>query len=278
MKGISRLRFYYGIARGALSRAARGGFTRTEKLVEHAYSDNYANETNEDFMLKVAPHFAWGKPALYPVVEHKKFLLRLFADKLISFGTETVLELGSGRGFNLLALALLCPRLNALCGIELSAEGVAVARKNTAHPPLHLLQHLTGMSESLIQKRLKEVRFEFTQGSITALPFADRSFDAVFSNSVIEQIPRDYPQVFAEARRVSRVVGIFSDPFSEAQGWNIFYRFYLKNIDYFCATYRVAEDAGWRVFQFEIPPLQKAVFNTGMLTVVHAPAKKILNR
>lgn len=234
------------------------------------YGGNYMRETNEAFMYKQALAYERGKPVTRSVLEYKRALLQRFADKLNASGSESVLEFGSGRGFNLLALAVLCPRLKILQGIDLTKEGVACARQNFNEPPFAILESLTGASRDAIKKRLAEVALSAVEGSITALPFDDGSFDAVFSNSVIEQIPRDYPSVFKEAHRVAKTIGIFSEPFAEAQGLNVFYRLYLKNIDYFCASYRVVEDAGWRITHFEIPQLQKAVFNTGVLTVLHA--------
>lgn len=229
------------------------------------YGGNYTRLSNEAFMRKQALVYEGRTPVWRSVLEYKKILLRRFADTINASGVESILELGSGRGFNLLALSIMCPHLNILQGIELTAEGVSVACRNLADPPRALLQELTGADDDDIQKRLASVSLSVAAGSITALPFQDRSYDAVFSNSVIEQIPRDYPRVFSEAFRVARRLGIFSEPFSEAQGWNVFYRLYLKNIDYFSASYRVVENAGWRVSRFEIPFVQKAEFRTGFL-------------
>jgi len=97
------------------------------------------------------------------------------------------------------------------------------------------------------------------------LPFSDSSFDAVFSNSVIEQIPKEYPKVFSECFRVARSVGIWSEPFAEAQGLNIFYRLYLKNIDYFRASYKEVLNSGWKFISFVVPDIQKKMFKTGFL-------------
>ncbi|MDO8510303.1 MAG: class I SAM-dependent methyltransferase [bacterium] len=241
-------------------------FRRTEAVVSHDYARNYLRETNESFMYKEVPVIKNGKRMLYPVIEHKRFLHQLYAGKIRSLGAKSLLELGSGRGFNVLSLALLCPNLTMIRGVELTKEGVDVARENLKNPPIKILEHLTELNETEMRKRLKEIDIEFVQGTARLLPFYDGSFDVVMSNSVIEQIPNDYGDVFKEAYRVSKGAGIFGEPFKEAQGRDIFRQMYLKNIDYFRYSYKVTEEAGWKIFEFAIPPIQKFHFNTGVLT------------
>lgn len=264
---LARLKFFYHIFRGMFSRLmhVRAHARRHPSAVRVAYDDNYTQESNDRFLFKKRHYFVRGVPQTLPVADYKKFLLACFAEIIQHFGAASVLELGSGRGFNLLSLALLVPRLREAHGIELSPEGVRVAEDNVRHPPLRELAYLTGLSEDAVARRIKEVRFSFVCGSITKEIVPPQSVDVVFSNSVIEQVPRDYPQVFRAAFHAARLGGFWSEPFREAQGWNLFYRLYLKNIDYFCASYREVEKAGWRIHSFEVPLLQKFQFNTGIL-------------
>ena len=242
--------------------------SRKESFVKKEYEGNYARETNNDFMFKTQHAFLNGALCLYPVIEHKKAYMRMFADKFISHGITSLLELGSGRGFNILSIAVLCPEIKKLRGVELTAGGVATAKANFRNPPVEILRYITGLDEKTIRERLLGRDIDFVEGSITDIPFRDGEFDAVFSNSVIEQIPRDYDVVFREAYRVATKAGFFSEPFHEAQRKNIFKLLHLRNIDYFRAPYEDVKRAGWKVFQFEIPPLQKFVFNTGLLSCV----------
>lgn len=263
----ARIKFFYHIARGALSRLCRFRARERRRLsaVRAAYSDNYTHESNEQFLFKRRRFFVHDALQTLPVADYKRFLLARFAKIVEHFGAASVLELGSGRGLNLLSLAALCPRLREAQGIELSPEGVRVAEENVKHPPLRELAYLTGVSEDIASRRIAEVRFSFVCGSITEDIVPPHSVDVVFSNSVVEQIPREYPKVFRAARRAARLGGFWSEPFREAQGWNLFYRMYLKNIDYFCASYREVEKAGWRIRSFEVPQTQKFEFRTGIL-------------
>src|SRR3989344_2482904 len=140
-------------------------------------------------------------------------------------------------------------------------------KRNLAAPPVAILKKLTGLTEWEILSRIRAADIDFTEGSILEIPFPKNSFDAVFSNSVIEQIPRDYMKVFTGVFRVAEKIAFFSEPEESAQRGHIFNLMHLKNIDYFCASYREVEKAGFKTLSFEIPPLQKFVFNTGLLVV-----------
>ena len=253
--------FYYHVLRTALSRTLYPVKTvkRSERYVSRQYGANYQTETNKEFISSRHKVIVNGKVLLLSVAEHKRFLLTHFADLFKKFNPDSVLELGSGRGFNLLSLAALLPEVKIFKGIELTAEGVAVARENIANPPIDIVSRITGLSEDKVKRRLSGRDITVTEGSIRKLPFPDRSFDLVFSNSVIEQIPKDYLIVFQEAARVARRVGVFSEPFMEAQQ-NWLDRLYLKNIDYFRASYKDISQAGWQIVSFEVPDIQKFVF------------------
>ncbi|OHA27746.1 MAG: hypothetical protein A3C08_03245 [Candidatus Taylorbacteria bacterium RIFCSPHIGHO2_02_FULL_47_18] len=261
---LKRLLYFYYIARGFCSSLFRGHSARRFAHVRAVYERNYVQESNHMFLHKKRKFYVRGKLLVLPVWEYKRFLLLRFAEIVKHFGAATVLELGSGRGLNLLALAVLVPYLKEACGIELSGEGVRAAEENVERPPFEELQLLTGVSREEIERRIRSVHFQFTEGSIIEPHCAPASVDVVFSNSVIEQLPRDYLNAFREARCAARLGSFFSEPFREAQR-NPFLLMYLRNIDYFRSSYREAEKAGWRVHSFEIPDMQKFDFNTGIL-------------
>ncbi len=265
----ARIIFYYHILRTAFSRLVfrRARRDRTEEEVQMAYEMNYTGQNNMDFLLLRRRKFVLGKMANTTVADYKRHLLKRFAGILEDFSARSVLELGSGRGLNLLALAVLVPSLTAATGIELTEAGVRTAEENVKHPPLAALALLTSTSVEYIARRIGEVSFRFLRGSMTMPHLARESVDVVFSNSAIEQLPRrsNYLAAFREAHRAARVGAFWSEPFAEAQGRNLFYRLYLKNIDYFRASYREVEKAGWNAVSFEIPDCQKFEFNTGIL-------------
>ncbi|OHA32396.1 MAG: hypothetical protein A2928_00105 [Candidatus Taylorbacteria bacterium RIFCSPLOWO2_01_FULL_45_15b] len=263
-----KLLFYYYVTRSALSRFLRRRLVeRTEAFVADAYEEAYEKTTNDVFF-KTERAWYFGNEIVQPRIGYKKDLLNIFSEKIRSFEVHSVLELGCGRGLNLLALALLCPSLEKIVGIELSEKGVERAKANIANPPLVALTFITGIEKKEILRKLAMSKIEIVQGSARDLPFADRSFETVFSNSVIEQFPVDSSIVFKEAARVSSKIGIFSEPFLEAQRGNIFKILYLGNIDYFKASYKMVRNYGWDILEFKIPPFQKYEFNTGFLTCI----------
>jgi len=99
---------------------------------------------------------------------------------------ETVLDLGSGAGFDcFLAARSVGPEGRAI-GVDMTHEMLVKARANAAK---------TGAKN-----------VEFRLGEIEALPLADHSVDVVISNCVINLSP-DKPRVFREAFRVLKPGG-----------------------------------------------------------------------
>lgn len=105
---------------------------------------------------------------------------------------ERVLELGFGTGNEVIDLAQLVGANGTVAGIDISSGMLAVAQKKLADakPP------------GQIDLRLADAR---------QLPFADGSFDAVYSSFTLELFPEaDIPIVLAEVKRVLRAGGRLS--------------------------------------------------------------------
>jgi arsenite methyltransferase len=94
---------------------------------------------------------------------------------------ETVLDLGSGAGFDCFLAARQLAGSGRVIGVDMTAEMVAKARANTVKGGY--------------------TNVEFRLGEIEALPVADASVDLIISNCVINLSP-DKARVFAEAFRV----------------------------------------------------------------------------
>jgi SAM-dependent methyltransferase len=99
---------------------------------------------------------------------------------------ETVLDLGSGAGFDAFLAARQLAGTGRVIGVDMTAAMVAKARRNAA------------------KSAFKNV--EFRLGEIEALPLADASVDLIISNCVINLSP-EKPRVFAEAFRVLKSGG-----------------------------------------------------------------------
>jgi len=101
---------------------------------------------------------------------------------------ETVLDLGSGGGIDVLLSARRVGPTGKAYGLDMTTEMIQLARANAA--------------------RAGATNVEFLQGTIEAVPLPDASVDVVISNCVIN-LSTDKPAVFAEAFRVLRLGGRF---------------------------------------------------------------------
>jgi arsenite methyltransferase len=99
---------------------------------------------------------------------------------------ETVLDLGSGAGFDCFLAARQVGPEGRVIGVDMTPEMVAKARANATGAGLH--------------------QVEFRLGEIEALPVADACIDAILSNCVINLSP-DKARVFREAFRVLKPGG-----------------------------------------------------------------------
>jgi arsenite methyltransferase len=99
---------------------------------------------------------------------------------------ETVLDLGSGAGFDALLAARQLAGTGRVLGVDMTPAMVAKARRNAAKAGF--------------------ANVEFRLGEIEALPVADASVDLIISNCVVNLSP-EKPRVFAEAFRVLKPGG-----------------------------------------------------------------------
>jgi SAM-dependent methyltransferase len=99
---------------------------------------------------------------------------------------ETVLDLGSGAGFDCFLAARSVGPTGQVIGVDMTPEMLAKARANAA--------------------KANTTNVEFRLGQIEHLPVADHSVDVIISNCVINLSP-DKPQVFHEAFRVLKPGG-----------------------------------------------------------------------
>ncbi len=99
---------------------------------------------------------------------------------------ETVVDLGSGGGFDAFLAAQEIGKTGKVIGVDMTPDMLSKARQNAA----------TG----------KYSQVEFRLGEIENLPIADNTADVIISNCVINLSP-DKPRVFREALRVLKAEG-----------------------------------------------------------------------
>jgi arsenite methyltransferase len=99
---------------------------------------------------------------------------------------ETVIDLGSGAGFDCFLAARQVGPTGRVIGVDMTADMIGRARQNA------------------LKSQIANV--EFRLGEIEHLPVADQTADAIISNCVINLSP-DKPAVFREAFRVLRPGG-----------------------------------------------------------------------
>jgi arsenite methyltransferase len=102
---------------------------------------------------------------------------------------ETVLDLGSGGGIDVLLSAQRVGPAGFAYGLDMTDEMLELARRN--------------------QRQAGAENVEFLKGTIEEVPLADDSVDVIISNCVIN-LSGDKPAVFREAARVLRPGGRFA--------------------------------------------------------------------
>ena len=143
---------------------------------------------------------------------------------------RTVLEVGCGNGINLLLLAGRFPEIR-FTGVELTAAGHQAARRLQEQAVLPAgLQAFAPLPLADVQAFR---RIDFVQGNAAKLPFAEQSFDLVYTVLALEQMERIREQALREIARVTARHTVMIEPFRDVNAalWprlNVFRRDYFR--------------------------------------------------
>ncbi len=142
---------------------------------------------------------------------------------------KRVLEVGSGRGLNMLVLAGLCPETQ-FTGLELTKSGVAATKAVAAAPELS--PGVVGFSVEPPLDVTAYRRITAVQGSAAELPFEAGSFDLVYSRLALEQMEPIRHKALAEMARVSSRYVMMVEPFRDVNATGL-RRHYIVSNNYF---------------------------------------------
>ena len=141
-----------------------------------------------------------------------------------------VLEVGCGNGINLMLLSARFPDIE-LAGVDLTAEGIRAATELQRREALP-----DGMADFAPQPAAAPTAFRriaFREGDAGDLPFADGSFDLVYTMLALEQMETLRDRALSQIARVTSGHALMIEPFAEVNAgfWrrlNVFRRNYFR--------------------------------------------------
>ncbi|MFA5393372.1 MAG: arsenite methyltransferase [Candidatus Ratteibacteria bacterium] len=164
-----------------IKKAVRKGYAGIAKKISSCYSPGYSTEN-------ISKKIGYTQEEIGAVPEGAN--LNLGCGNPLAFASlkegETVLDLGSGAGFDSFLAAKKVGKSGKVIGVDMTPEMIEKARENA--------------------KKGSYGNVEFRLGEIESLPVAENSVDMVISNCVINLSP-DKKKVFREAFRVLKPGG-----------------------------------------------------------------------
>jgi len=126
--------------------------------------------------------------------------LEMLARAIDAVAPRRILEVGAGMGTNIHVLSSLFPDIQ-FTGVELTESGVARAKACQAEGVLPKEYRM--LSPRAVKNETAFMSSSFIQGNAVRLPFADKSFDLVFTCLALEQMKSIQSLAIAEISRVS---------------------------------------------------------------------------
>ena len=237
---------------------------RDINYVSNAYNDAYSLDNlswiKQRFDRK--KQFIWDKHKfygngwlMYNIHNH------LISDFICKSDINSVLEVGSGRGNNVIWQALSNNKIN-IQGLEYSEHGTNRSNEFVKKIPDEFFEMIPNLSHKNANKIMNRVSFKCANAF--QMPYDDNSFDMSYTILVFEQMPHEYMKAALEMVRVTKKYCIFIEPFREANS-RLQIESYLKKMDYFRFTYKFIDQMGLSPISFNTDYPQKQKYGTGML-------------
>lgn len=218
---------------------------KTQENVDIDYSLQWANTTLKQNInsTKCVPCM-WGKRIFlarpYGIKRVHQFLLAKFIDVI---KPKNVLEVGSGNGLNLFILSSLFPAIK-FSGCELTRGGYEASKKIALEDTLP--DYILNFSPLLPRDLKAHKDIHFQQGSARSLPYADETFDVVFTVLALEQMEEIRKEALTELSRVCKKYLVMVEPFRD---WNNepTNRHRVASLDYFSAEVAELSKYGFKL-------------------------------
>lgn len=183
--------------------------------VKSTYEEYWkSTETSEHLSRKGrATPCIWGEDRMLAKgIGTKRVHLLLLKKAIETVKPQSVLEVGSGYGINLFVLSISFPAIQ-FSGMELTKQGVLAAKKigDSGRFSQDILDF--SLDQNVGQTPKKPINFY--QGSAKNLPFADKSFDVVYTMLALEAMEEIRHQALRELARVAKRYVIMIEPFSD---------------------------------------------------------------
>jgi ubiquinone/menaquinone biosynthesis C-methylase UbiE len=199
-----------------------------QQKVKAAYENFWGDTVLSEHLSKEgkATPCLWGNDRMLARgIGTKRVHLMLLKRALEAINPRDVLEVGSGYGINLFILAGYFPEVH-FSGVELTKQGLLAAKA---------IGHTSSMPKEIVefaQDRFLDVtahqRVNFFQGSAVHLPFANDSFDVVYTVLALEAMEEIRHQALRELGRVARKYVIMIEPFLEFNDRGIRYYYHTR--------------------------------------------------
>jgi SAM-dependent methyltransferase len=214
----------------------RRGTQRSRETVAHEYGNEWLSIDYRSYSLDQAPEpsslWIWGGKKLLASNRGATRVRQLLLSAAIAqLKPKRVLEVGCGNGINLLLLAGRFPEVE-FCGVDLTPEGVAAAKRLQDQPILP--DFLQAFAPAPLTDITAFRRIAFRQADAGNLPFRDGEFDLVFTSLALEQMERMRGQALGEIARVASSNVFMIEPFRDANASGLPRR-YIVARDYFQA-------------------------------------------